>query len=99
LARSPAEIQADITLTRRQIEDRLDAIHASVARRWWMPYALLGAAFVTGLVLSRVPVVRLARVAFTAAQTGIAIAGTLAAVGAGAVAAVDRVVAGRARSV
>jgi hypothetical protein len=95
VARSTAEIQADIALTRSQIERRLDAIQTNVARRWWVPYALLGAAFVTGLVLSRVPVFRLARVAFSVAQTGIAMAGTMAALGAGAVAAVDRVVAGR----
>lgn len=97
MARRPAEIQADIALTRQQIEERLDALRTGVTRRWWTPYVLLSAAFVAGVALSRVPVGRLARVAFRVAQSGLALAGTLAAVGAGTVAAVDRVCVGRAR--
>jgi len=34
MARSPAEIQADIAVTRRVIEHQLDAIQRKVPRRW-----------------------------------------------------------------
>jgi hypothetical protein len=59
MARSPAEIQAEIRLTRRAIEARLDAIEHQTSYRRWAPYALMGVAVVGGLALSRLPVLRL----------------------------------------
>jgi hypothetical protein len=87
MARSTAEIQADIAVTRRLIEHQLDAIERRLPRTWWMPYALLGGAFVVGLALSRVPLLSLMGVGARAVQTGLTVATT--------VAAVDRFVAGR----
>src|SRR4030095_4922110 len=40
MARDPAEIQADIALTRRVIEQQLDALSRKLPRRWWTPWAL-----------------------------------------------------------
>jgi len=58
MARSPAEIQADIALTRRVIETQLDAISRKVPRAWWTPWAFGAGALVVGLVLSRLPVLK-----------------------------------------
>jgi hypothetical protein len=80
MARSPAEIQADMALTREVIESQLDAFHRRVPDRWWTPYAVLGAALVTGLVLSRVPLLALVGAGARTVQTGIVVASTLAAV-------------------
>ena len=44
MARRPAEIQADIAVTRRVIEHQLDAIQRKVPNRWWTPYAVLAGA-------------------------------------------------------
>jgi len=41
MARSPAEIQADIAVTRRVIERQLDALGHAVEGRWWAPYAVV----------------------------------------------------------
>ena len=87
MARSTAEIQADIAVTRRLIEQQLDALERRLPHTWWMPYALVAGAFVAGLALSRVPVFALVNAAARTAQTGITVATTLAAV--------DRFVAGR----
>lgn len=87
MARSTAEIQADIEVTRRLIEQQLDAIQRRVPRTWWMPYALFAGALVTGLVLSRVPLLRVLNVGARTLRTGVTVATT--------VAAVDRFVAGR----
>ena len=53
MARSPAEIQADIAVTRRVIEHQLDSIQRKVPNRWWTRYAVLAGALATGFVLSR----------------------------------------------
>ena len=46
MARSTAEIQADIAVTRRQIERQLDGLRRRVPDRWWTPYAMLAGALV-----------------------------------------------------
>jgi hypothetical protein len=80
MARSPAEIQADIALTRRVIETQLDALSRKVPRAWWTPWAVGAGALVVGLVLSRVPFLRLVGTGAKTVQTGITVAGTVAAV-------------------
>ena len=90
MARSPAEIQADIAVTRRLVERQLDAIERYVPRAWWTPYAAALAALATGVLLSRLPLLRLVTLGARTVQTGLAVAGT--------VATVDRFVAERRRS-
>jgi hypothetical protein len=80
MARRTAEIQADIAVTRRLIEQQLDAIGRRLPRTWWIPYALVAGAFVGGLALSRVPLLVLVSAAARTAQTGITVATTLAAI-------------------
>jgi hypothetical protein len=48
MARSTAEIQADIAVTRRMVEHQLEGLSRRVPNRWWMPYAILGGAHVAG---------------------------------------------------
>lgn len=80
MARSPAEIQADIALTRAVIEDRLDALSRRVPRTAWLPWLVGAGALGLGLLLSRLPVLRTIGLGARAVQTGIAVAGTVAAV-------------------
>jgi hypothetical protein len=80
MARSTAEIQADIAVTRRRIETQLDALHRRLPDRWWMPYATLAGALVTGIVLSRVSMLSLVGTGARAVQAGLAVASTVAAV-------------------
>jgi hypothetical protein len=80
MARSPAEIQADIALTRRVIERQLDALTRRVPRTWWAPWLVGAGALGVGLVLSRVPMLRLVGLGARAVQTAVAVAGTVAAV-------------------
>jgi hypothetical protein len=80
MARSPAEIQADIVLTRRVIERQLDALTPGVARVWDRPGVVVAAALLIGLALSRVPLLRAVGSGARALQAGIAIVGTVAAV-------------------
>jgi hypothetical protein len=80
MARSPAEIQADIALTRRVIEHQLDVLSRRVPSTRWMPWLVGAAALGVGLVLSRVPLFRLVGIGARTVQTGIAVAGTVAAV-------------------
>jgi hypothetical protein len=79
MARSTAEIQADITLTRRLIESQLDALDNALHRRWWMPSAVLGGGLMAGLLLSRLPLLTLVGAAARTAQTAMTVAGALAA--------------------
>jgi hypothetical protein len=80
MARPPAQIQADIAQTRRVIESQLDRLTRRVPRTWWVPYATLAGAFATGLLLSRLPLLRAVAVGARTVQAGIAVAGTVAAV-------------------
>ncbi len=80
MARSTAEIQADIALTRRLIEHQLAEIRNKVPDRWWMPWAMVAAAATFGLLLSRMPLLRLVGTGARAVRTGVTVAGTVAAV-------------------
>jgi Protein of unknown function (DUF3618) len=80
MARSPAEIQADIANTRRVIEHQLDALTPHVPRAWWAPWLVAAGALGVGLVMSKVPMLRLLRLGARGVQTGVAVAGTVAAV-------------------
>jgi hypothetical protein len=79
MARSPAEIQDDIALTRRVIERRLDAVQRRIPRRWWTGPAVLAGGLVLGAVLSRVPFLRLVGSAARVLRTGVVVAGAVAA--------------------
>jgi hypothetical protein len=80
MARSPAEIQADIALTRRVIERQLDALTPRVPRTWWAPWLIAAGALGVGVVLAKIPVFRLVGVTARGVQAGVTVAGTLAAV-------------------
>jgi hypothetical protein len=80
MARSPAEIQADIALTRRVIEDQLDALSRRVPNSRWVPWLLVAGGFGAGLLLSRAPLLRLVTLGARTVQAGMAVAGTVAAV-------------------
>ena len=80
MARSPAEIQADIALTRGVIERQLDALTPNVSLVWRQPWAVVAAALTVGLALSRVPFLRLVGTGTRVVQAGIAIAGTAGAI-------------------
>jgi uncharacterized protein (DUF2062 family) len=80
MARSPAEIQADIALTRRVIERQLDTLTPRVSRLWRTPWAVAAGALTVGLALSRVPLLRVIGAGARALQAGITIAGTVAAI-------------------
>ena len=79
MARSTDQIQADIALTRRLIERQLDAIERRVPRAWWTPYAVFAGAVIVGLVLSRIPVLRLVETGARGVRTGLTDASTVAA--------------------
>jgi hypothetical protein len=61
LARSAAEIQAEIRLSRRAIEAHLDALEHRTRYRRWAPWLMGGSALLVGLALSRLPVYRALR--------------------------------------
>ena len=89
MAREPAEIQADIAVTRRVIEHQIDALGRAVEGRWWAPYAVVAGSLAVGFLLARMPLGRLVGVAAGTVQTGLALATALSAV--------DRFVADRRR--
>ena len=80
MARPAAEIQADIEQTRRVIEQQLDQFTRRVPRKWWTPYVLVAGGLGVGLLLSRVPFLRLVTFGARTVQAGIAVAATVAAV-------------------
>ncbi len=80
MARSRAEIHADLAVTRRHLEQQLDGLRRRLPDRWWMPYAVLAGALVAGAVISRVPFLKLVGTGARALQAGLAIASTVAAV-------------------
>ncbi len=79
MARSTAEIQADIVVTRQHIERQLDAMQRRLPSRAWLPYALVAAGLVGGLVLARIPILRVLRVGARSVHTGLAVASAAAA--------------------
>jgi hypothetical protein len=89
MARDPAEIQADIAVTRRVIEHQIDALGRAVEGRWWAPYAVVAGGVAVGFLMARLPLGRLVGVAAGTVQTGLALATALSAV--------DRFVADRRR--
>lgn len=89
MARDPAEIQADIAVTRSVIEHQLDALGRAVEGRWWAPYAIVGGGLAAGFLLARMPFGRVVGAAAGTVQTGLALATVLSAV--------DRFVADRRR--
>ena len=80
MARSPAEIQADIALTRRVIERELDTLTPHVPRVWRNPWAIGAVGLGVGLALAQLPLLRVVAMGARAVQAGLAIAGTVAAV-------------------
>jgi hypothetical protein len=80
MARDPAEIQADIARTRRVIEHQLDQLGRRVPWTPWAPYLAVAGAIGIGILLSRMPLLRLVGLGARAVQTGITVAGTVAAV-------------------
>jgi hypothetical protein len=89
MARSTAEIQADIAVTRRRIEHGLETLRRRLPDRWWVPYAALAGGLVVGVIASRVPVLKLVGTSTRVVKAGFAVAS--------AVAAVDRFMAERPR--
>ncbi len=89
MARSPGEIQADIAVTRRAIERRLDTLEWQLARRGWTLPLVLGGAFVAGGLLAQVPLAPALRGLAATVRAAAAVAGTVAALG-GTAASVER---------
>ena len=90
MARSSAEIQTDIAMTRRLVERQLDAIERRVPRGRWMPLVSAVGALALGMLLSRVSFLRLVGIGAKSTQAGLMVART--------VASMDRYVADRRRS-
>jgi hypothetical protein len=67
-------------LTRRVIERQLDALSRHVPNTRWMPWLIVAGGLGAGLLLSRVPLLRLVSLGARSVQAGIAVAGTVAAV-------------------
>ena len=80
MARSTAEIQAEIAVTRRLIETQLDAVRRRLPDRWWTPYAVLAGALVAGVVISRIPMLKLVGTGARAVQAGLTVVSAAAAV-------------------
>jgi hypothetical protein len=62
------------------IEHQLDQIGRRVSWSRWTPYLVLAGAFGVGVILSRVPLLRVVGLGARAVQTGVTVAGTVAAV-------------------
>jgi len=80
MARSTTEIQTEIAVTRRRLEQQLDALRRRLPDRWWVPYAILGGALATGALASFIPLSRLVGTGTRAVKAGLAVASTVAAV-------------------
>jgi hypothetical protein len=74
MARSPAEIQTEIVLTRDDLARGLDVLQRRVPGPAWLWPALLGAGLVAGVLLTRTPIGRLFAAAAQAIQVGLGIA-------------------------
>jgi hypothetical protein len=80
MARSRAEIEADIAVTRRQIGQQLDGLRRRVPDRWWTPYAMLAGALALGAVASQVPMLKLLSTGARVVKSGLLLASTVATV-------------------
>jgi hypothetical protein len=67
-------------VTRRQIESQLDGLRRRVPDRWWIPYAALAGALVAGVVIARVPLLKLVGTGTRAVKAGMMLASAVAAV-------------------
>jgi hypothetical protein len=80
MARSTAEIKAEIAVTRGLIETQLDAVRRRLPDRWWTQYAVLAGALVAGVALSRVPLLRLVGTGARVVEAGLTVATTVSTV-------------------
>ena len=80
MARSTAEIKADIAVTRRLIETQLDVVRRRLPNRWWTRYAVLAGALVAGVALSRVPLLHLVGTGVRVVHAGLTVAATVSTV-------------------
>jgi hypothetical protein len=62
------------------IEHQLDALTRRVPHTWWAPWLVAAGALGVGLVLSKVPLLRVVGMSARTVQAGVAVAGTVAAV-------------------
>jgi len=62
------------------IETQLDALSRKVPRAWWTPWAVAAGALLVGVVMSRLPFLKVVGVGARTVQTGLTVAGTVAAV-------------------
>jgi hypothetical protein len=60
MARNAGAVQADIALTRRDIEHELDVLHSRVPKREWLAYAWLAGGLALGVLFSRAPILTVA---------------------------------------
>lgn len=80
MARSAAQIQADIEVMRRNIERQLDAIQQRVPDSAWTPYAALALAAAVGFILAWLPFTRMIGVGARTVRTGASVGSALLAV-------------------
>lgn len=80
MARSTAEIQAEIAVTRDVIEHRLDDLQRRAPHPLWVVLALVGAGTVVGVLLSRVPILTVLGAGVRTVQAGIGVAAALGAI-------------------
>jgi hypothetical protein len=78
MARSTAEIQTEIAVTRDVIESRLDALERGAPRPLWIVLALVGAGALGGVLMVRLRVFRLLGASARTVQAGIGVATAVA---------------------
>lgn len=78
MARNPADIQAEIALTREVIARRLDALERRAPHPALLILGLVVAGALTGVVLTRLPVLTVLRIGIRTAQVGVGAASAVA---------------------
>jgi len=78
MARSPVEIQAEIALTREVIARRLDALARRAPHPALIILAVIAVGTLTGVVLARLPVLKVLRIGIRTAQVGVGVASAVA---------------------